>query len=433
MFRAAVPRLHTSLSCAAPLTREQLNKLPNGLIVASAEQLPRPPRTEQSHLVLMYRAGTRYETNRQTGLVPLIKGLMYYGPTKIGSKHSQIPDGVLISPFCTPDYLGVRLSAPRCHTNLILEVLGNIVAFKDCDLDVLPYALVEKPRHPSFIAGELARLAAYNYGTLAHPTYSSMSDARDHFSDDDLRKFAASHMVADNAILFGANVNHEELMEFGEERVPVNAEPAPRATDSSYVGGERSIKQKKADQTYVSIGGDGAKIGDVSALAVQAVLMASLGSCVVRHNVPVERMGAFADLGKHGASIVVGCNAHSFEGEGLIHVDIGAPSSSINNLVKDVARVFKTLKVNDIEDAKQLAKSKILTSISLLPPSAVIYQLTRQIFTGVTTVSLLAEIDNVTASQVNAAAARVASNFTIASYGNVDNVPSRDQLLDELK
>ncbi|GMR50255.1 hypothetical protein PMAYCL1PPCAC_20450, partial [Pristionchus mayeri] len=192
-------------SLCDPWVQERLTRLRSGLLVASAKGFP----PDRSHLVLSYRAGTRYETSNQRGLVRLIRGIMD-NPKKIGRNPIRLPPGSEIASFLTPDILGVALTVPRHRSNQALEYLDRFTALKDCDLDLSVLPKDGLSPGPSTFATEYVRRAAYGNGTLANPIEFKLPESRLKYTDDDVRHFAATHMVANNAALVGVNVKHDE-------------------------------------------------------------------------------------------------------------------------------------------------------------------------------------------------------------------------------
>ncbi|GMR49971.1 hypothetical protein PMAYCL1PPCAC_20166, partial [Pristionchus mayeri] len=80
------------------------------------------------------------------------------------------------------------------------------------------------------------------------------------------------------------------------------------------------------------------------------------------------------------------------------------------------------------ETSEQIGLVTLANSNAELTPVDAAYERTRQIFAGRGYYAVTAAINHVTASQVEEAAARFASNLSIAAYGNIASVPRRDQL-----
>ncbi|GMR50248.1 hypothetical protein PMAYCL1PPCAC_20443, partial [Pristionchus mayeri] len=151
----AIRRVHE-----IPLVQEQSTKLPSGLIVASAEHRHQ---ADKAHLILMYRAGTRYETVNEIGLVRLIMAIISYNQRKMLSNPRRFPAELDMTFSVTPDYLGVILTVPRRKSHLALEYASHLAALKDCNLDVFPQQgdLDGPVPPPNLLAAEFVRKAAY--------------------------------------------------------------------------------------------------------------------------------------------------------------------------------------------------------------------------------------------------------------------------------
>ncbi|GMR29877.1 hypothetical protein PMAYCL1PPCAC_00072, partial [Pristionchus mayeri] len=427
LSRQAVRSAHSAARAAAPLAKapEQSTKLSSGLTVASAEH-----NGPISHLVLAFRAGSRYESGQQAGLVHHIRNMLgtdskQYGTVQLIWSAANV--GSEIHSFSTPDYLGVRFSVPRDSSQLALSILGHVAAdpaFKEWQLeDVLPTLQHDLSYlRPADILFEHIRRAAFRNGPLSHPLYAS-DYTIGKYSGDELRRYAAARLVAGQAVLYGANIEHERLRAYGEVHAPVSGESGSSAAASPYKGGEWR-REGPGSLAHVLIAGQGAAAGDAAGLAAQAVLVASLGSGSVL-KFGTNGKGALAGISKQGNAAVSAFEA-AYEGEGLVGAYVLASSSRVAEAVKGVARTLKTYVADDLEAAKKRAKMDLLRKSAHSADAATSRSM--EILAGLKEGAVLAAIDNVSASAVESAAKKAASNLSIASYGSIANVPYRDQL-----
>ncbi|GMT05495.1 hypothetical protein PENTCL1PPCAC_27669, partial [Pristionchus entomophagus] len=429
LSRQAVRSAHAAARSAAPATKapEQSTKLPSGLTVASVEN-----NGPVAHLVLAFRAGSRYENGQQAGLVHHIRNMVGSDSKQYGGVQlvwSAAAAGSEIHSFSTPDYLGVRLSVPRDSSTLALSVLGHIAAdpaFKEWELeDVLPTLKHDLTYlRTSDLVFEDIRRAAFRNGSLSHPLYAS-DFTIGKYSGDELRRFASSRLVAGQAVLYGANIEHERLRGYGDVHAPLKAESGSSAAASPYKGGEWR-REGPGSLAHVVIAGQGAAAGDAAGLAAQAVLVASLGAGnALKFGAPAAGRGTLAGFSKQG-DVGVSAFEQTFEGEGLVGAYVLASSSRVAEAVKGVARALKTFAADDLEAAKKRAKMDILRKAAHSADAATSRSM--EILAGLKEGAVLAAIDNVTGSQVESAAKKASSNLSIASYGAIANVPYRDQL-----
>ncbi|GMR50242.1 hypothetical protein PMAYCL1PPCAC_20437, partial [Pristionchus mayeri] len=411
----------------SPLVQEQLTKLPSGLIVASSMH---NELHNNVYLALTYRAGARYESgSKQKGLAFLVSKILSINAKGIGSESGQ-PGSKFVgmAPQITPDFLTMRVTVPRKKSMLALEYLGRIATLKDWELNELIKEVADGggAPPPARLIVEYVRRAAYGNGPLANTLREKISLLR--HTDEDVRNFAATHMVASNAVLYAINFDHDELCKFGEEYIPTSKVPTPRAPPSPYVGGEVEHK-KQFESVYVCIAGAGAALEDVQACATQAVLMAWLGKQVARPDKNVLNQGRLVGVAKwFNTPSSVTCSAMYFEGEGLIQFNIEATPSCVRSMARDVVNILKNFKVDDFEISKNRAKHNILRAEDSRQARFAAVERTIQIFTGVEKDAVLKAIDNVTASQLEAAVERILSNISIGCIGNIDNVPYREEI-----
>ncbi|GMR49943.1 hypothetical protein PMAYCL1PPCAC_20138, partial [Pristionchus mayeri] len=193
--RVAVRRVHTIGHSAPVQIKEQLAKLPSGLIVASAEHLRRPPRSDQAHLMLTYRAGTRYETREQQGLVCLIKGIIYAGWKNTDNElnHATAASESYFSTFLTTDYFGIRISVPRHLAQPAFKLLGSFGSFKDWNnLPMLSTNDSQRPPVYPLPVDGVRSVAFGNSVSLSHSTRSKVYTARMKYTDALIRHFAST-------------------------------------------------------------------------------------------------------------------------------------------------------------------------------------------------------------------------------------------------
>ncbi|GMR50241.1 hypothetical protein PMAYCL1PPCAC_20436, partial [Pristionchus mayeri] len=278
---------------------------------------------------------------------------------------------------------------------------------------------------PHLLAAEFVRKAAYGSRSAILQIFFYFIISQ--ILDEDVRHFAATHMVASNTVLYGVNFELDELCAFGKAHVPASEEPAPRATASPYVGGEFR-REARIEEAYVYVGGEGAALDDVPANAVQVVLMAWLGSCVWAPGRAAIGKGTLEGIAKQHSPSTVNCAAIQFEGEGLIQFYVEAPPSRVRDVVQDVVNLLKNFKIDNLEDSKQRAKETLIRADATRHPIGTAVIRSKEILAGVEKNAVIEAIDNVTTSQLEAAVRRILSNITIASLGNSDNIPSRSEI-----
>ncbi|GMR49972.1 hypothetical protein PMAYCL1PPCAC_20167, partial [Pristionchus mayeri] len=118
------------------------------------------------------------------------------------------------------------------------------------------------------------------------------------------------------------------------------------------------------------------------------------------------------------------------EGVGIVHVSVVTSPLSVENVVKGVVYVLKNFKLDELKESKRRTKHHLLKLVERPARKSAVAR-SMEILTGMEQGSVLAALENVSESQVEEAAARFASNLSIAAYGNIENVPHREDIMDE--
>ncbi|KAK6031383.1 peptidase M16 inactive domain protein [Ostertagia ostertagi] len=431
-------------SRAATSKAEQITKLPSGLTVASIDN-----QGPISQLVLMFRAGSRFEGPNQHGLV-------HYLRDSVGTDSANYPglsliwssavSGGRVSAFSTRDVYGVSLALPRDESSVGISILGHIAqpAFKPWEIEdvsgtsdsVSPHQFVMERsteiliqqtlpalktdnayKHPYNVAYEDLHRAAYRNGPLARSVYAPKTSIGK-ISHKALADFAVSakHLTTGQAVLYGMNIEHERMVLYGDSHAPIANGQKVDAVASPYKGGEWR-RPAGGPMAHVLLAGAGAPLSDAKAMATQAVLLASLGrSAAVQFSGSAGNAAVLrAVAGTCGASAFQA----AYEDTGLVGVYIVADGAHVAKAVTSAASAIKSYKCSDLEAAKRRATNDLLRATAHSHPTSI--ERATQILAGLTAEGAIVEaIQQVTASDVEAAAKKLSSKFSLSSYGNID-------------
>ncbi|CAL2051584.1 unnamed protein product [Caenorhabditis brenneri] len=181
--------------------------------------------------------------------------------------------------------------------------------------------------------------------------------------------------------------------------------------------------RRDADSKYahVIVAGEGAAGNNAKALAAQAVLLTALGnSSPVKFSSATN--GAIGKAaGAHGSASAFQA-VHS--DSGLVGAYIVVEGAHANQAVSNVVGAFKSLKIADIEAVKKQAYNNALRAAAHSDNYAI--ERTSQLFQSQD--KYIELIPGVTTSEVEAAAKKLASKLSVASYGNISEVPYVDSL-----
>ncbi|CAD6197077.1 unnamed protein product [Caenorhabditis auriculariae] len=363
-----------------------------------------------SHLVLAFRAGSRYE-NAQ-----IRRGLSLVWSS--GSSGSKVWS------FASRDVFGVSLSVPRDQAPLALSILGHVTAqpaFKPWELqDVVPTLHADRDyRNPIDIAIEDAHRAAFRTGSLANSLYAARHDIGN-IKSSALVDFAAKQFVTGNGVLVGVNVDAEQLEYYGSSNAPINHGPAASFVPSPYVGGDWRRSAASSNTTSVVFAGLGAGSADFDRLAVQAVLLESLNR-------------ACRSLQKNSSGVTFSAQPVQFvyEGAGLVGIQMTASGNGhkdvVGDLVSKTISTVKNAKFDKIEELRRAVANNIKSKEECSQTTAV-KTAVDVLSSSADSEALPRAISKVRAEDVKAALAGWLKKPSLSAYGSIANVPYVDQI-----
>ncbi|CAP27516.1 Protein CBR-UCR-2.2 [Caenorhabditis briggsae] len=469
----------TSSTSSKPV--EKVTKLGNGLTVATVDS--KKPITQ---LVLAFRAGSRYETPAQAGLSHTLRNFVgrdskdHFGSAIVWSASTY---GGVVKSFTSRDLFGVSLTVPRDSTSYALHVLAQAAAvpgFKPWEIeDVLPTMRADNGFRTAYdLVVDQIHKAAYRHFNI-FSLYFAMRDCfqkwrtrklglRSMLKDwsylhelvdcfrceffyifsgcsteceqnSENTKTTDKHLVNGNAVLFATNASHDDLALFGENHSPIRNGSAVSPSSSAYKGGE---VRRDADSKYahVIVAGEGAAGNNAKALATQAVLLTALGnSSPVKFS--TSATGVIGKAAGENGSASAYQAVHS--DSGLAGAYIVADGAHIGQVVSNVVGALKSFKVADIE-SEHLQKTTYRISFNRSRPNAVKKQAynnalrasahsdnfaierTSQLFQSQD--NFIELISSVSTDDVDAAAKKLTNKLSVASYGNINEVPYVDTL-----
>ncbi|VDK62766.1 unnamed protein product [Onchocerca ochengi] len=380
---------------------EKISRLPNGLTVASVD-LGGPI----AQLVVAYRAGTRYEMPDEAGLVHQIRNCIggdsqrYYGAQLLWQCGSA---GANVNAMMTRDLLAVQMSVIRDRAAVGLSLLGELAqpAFKPWD--------VEDFRETVMI--DRSYLKAYD-------------KLMEHLHD-------ASQMVTGNAVLVGVNIPHDQILDYAGTQFTLPEGNSISPKPSPYYGGEKRNKNL-IKEAHVAIAGRGASLKNLKNLAVQAILSAAIGqSAAAKYVIGQGTVTKAVYKASSGYPFGISAISEVYADEGLVGVYIVSEADHIGPLCDAAIKALKSFTIDDsaFQAAKNIATMNVLNRAESAENMA-LDRAAQILATGeARTVSdLLLEIASIGMDDITKAADQMKSKLTLASYGNIYQVPYLDQL-----
>ncbi|KAF1753048.1 hypothetical protein GCK72_019604 [Caenorhabditis remanei] len=404
-------------------------KLKNGLTVVAQDN-----NGAVSQLILAFRAGARYQSVTQQGLVHHIRNFVgrdaqsYPGLQLVWSSAAS---GAQMNSFASRDIFGVQISVARDDAAYALSILGHVAskpAFKPWETeDVLPTIRADlSQKTPYSRVFEDLHRAAFRNDSLSYSLLSSKNQIGA-FKSDEMSKFAAKHFVSGNGVLVGINVDHNILKNYAEESGTISEGSIVMNHMAPFRGGDYR-RFARGDNVHIVIAGAGAPINDVKQRAVQSVFLAHVGrsSPLKFATLPGTQSGlGLANLpgGVTGSSFQA-----AYDGSGLAGVYLISPAANSDAAVRAAVGALRKPKVQDIEGCKRRAIAEILFSSENSVLSAYEHA-TNALYKGPDSSNdLISEIQKVDVKDVEKFADGAFQRLAISAYGNYFRIPYSDEI-----
>ncbi|KAI6192286.1 Cytochrome b-c1 complex subunit 2, mitochondrial [Aphelenchoides bicaudatus] len=418
---------------SAPLTsqiEEKFSRLSNGITVASVDL-----HGAVSSLVLAYRAGSRYLQPDESGLVHHLrnnfgKDSEKYLGVKLLWQLGSI--GGNLNSYATKDLVAVHTNVIRDRSVIAISLLGEFSRPAFCPWDVEDAAenVVKdlKFQEPYDAVLELLHKAAYRNGSLANPILAQSYEA-DHACHKKLSKYSNSRLLTSEAVLFGVNVNHDDLVNYASQQSVIGEGKAQGATASPYKGGDARLAGPSSI-AHVLIGGEGAAVSDSKAVATQAVLAALIGSqpgLKFTNSVSSSVVGAAVRKASNHRPVGVAAVNVSHSDSGLVGVYYAEPT--VRAAFDGLKQVAGGVEKDVFEAAQKSAQLETLLRFEQTNDLA-LEQARQSLLKGelLLPTEFAKQIGQVTVEDVKKAAQKIVSKPSIAAYGRINQVPYVDQL-----
>lgn len=425
----------------------KIKTLSNGVRIAS-EQLPTPA----ASIGLFINSGSIYETSRSAGASHLLERMAFKSTTN--RTHFRIVRevdaiGGNTSASASRECMIYTFDALKTYVPQMVELLVDCVrnpAFLDWEvndeLQKVKAELEEVSNNPERLILEAVHSAGYS-GALAKPLLAPKSSV-DTLDSSILEEFVTKNYTGNRMVLAASGVEHEELLQIAEPLLSDLPEgPQLKEPESVYVGGDfRRVADSPSAHFALAfeVPGGWNNEKDSVTLTVMQMLMGGGGSFsaggpgkgmhsrlylrVLNEYQQIESFSAFNSIFNNtGFFGIYGSTSSDFVSKAI---DIAAEELiSLPSLASEgaVSRLM-------IKRAQQATKSAVL--MNLESRMIVAEDIGRQILTfgeRKSVHSFLKMVDEVTLQDITDMAEKIISSpLTMASYGDVMNIPSYESV-----
>ncbi|KAE9621392.1 hypothetical protein Lal_00032090 [Lupinus albus] len=450
---SSLPHLDTPLggvSLPDPLpdhvepSKTKITTLSNGLKIAS-ETSPNPA----ASIGLYLDSGSIYETPLSSGASHLLERMAFKSTTN--RSHFRIVReveaiGGNIGASASREQMGYTFDALKTYVPQMVELLVDCVrnpAFLDWEVNEelrkVKAELGELSNNPQGLLLEAIHSAGYS-GSLAYPLLAPEA-ALNRLDGPSLEEFVAEHYTAPRMVLAASGVDHEELLSVAEPLLSdLPNVPRPEEPKSNYVGGDFR-RHGESGGAHVAIAfevpGGWQREKDAIVLTVLQMLMGGGGSFsaggpgkgmhsrlylrVLNEYQQIQSFSAFNSI---------------FNNTGLFGIYASTSSDFVSKAVdiaaKELIAIASPGQVSQVQldRAKKSTKSAVLMNLESRMIAS--EDIGRQILTygeRKPVELFLKAVDEITLNDITKISQKIISSpLTMASYGDVLNVPSYESV-----
>lgn len=426
MLRAAAARGFAAQAQAAACSRGsaevQCTNLPNKLTVASAESGAAVARVS-----IVYRAGSRTETADNLGASHVLRvaaGLSTKTATNFGITRNLQQVGASLTAVSDRELITytVAVTKDELETGLkYLEAAATGQVFKPWELaDLTAMVKADIARVPAQVeAVESLHKAAFHSG-LGNSVFCPSYNAGKH-SSETMQHFVAAHCSTNGAAVAGVGVDHQLLVGFAQS---LNLESGGSGESKADRFNSSEVRHERGgNRAAVAIATHGAGWGNLKECLAHIVLQAAAGSG------PVTKRGANNGVLTKQIGDSVACSAlcPTYSDNGLFGFVVVGDAKEVGRAVEAGVKGLRSLNVSDADVARGKATTYAWIAEYLENHCTLAFDLGEQAaLLGKVhkKEEILAAIDSVSTSDVQAAARKVASGkLAVGAVGNLSSVP----------
>ncbi|XP_055623961.1 cytochrome b-c1 complex subunit 2, mitochondrial [Toxorhynchites rutilus septentrionalis] len=425
MLRAAAARGFAAQAQAAAASRSsadvQCTNLPNKLAVASTE-----PNAAVARVSIVYRAGSRNETADNLGASHVLRtsaGLTTKSATRFGIMRNLQQVGGSLTATGDRELITYTVTVTKDHLETGLKYLESAATqqvFKPWELsDLNTMIRGDIARVPAEVkAVEALHQAAFHSG-LGNSVYCPKYNVGKH-SSETMQHFFANNCTTNRTAVAGVGVDHQLLVGFAQS---LHLESGGGAENKSSFNSSEVRHERGGNRASVAVAVHGVGWNNLKDCLAFIVLQSACGMG------PVTKRGAnngalTKQLGEKVASSAL---CPTYTDDGLFGFIVTGKAKKVGKAVEDGVKALRSLNVSDADVARGKAVTLAWVLDYLENHSTLAFDLGEQaalLGQIYKKGELAAAVNSVTASDVQAAARKVASGkLAIGAVGNLSSVP----------
>jgi predicted Zn-dependent peptidase len=357
--------------------------LKNGLRVIMAPMKG----TETATVLVLVKAGSRYEKEKENGLAHFMEHMFGKGtkkrPTVLDVTKKLDEIGANYNQFTSKEFTGYYAKTAKEHLKLTIDIISDMLInskFSAKEIEKEKGVIVEEINMykdmPMYLIGDLFEKLLYPSNSLGRTILGAKENVMSFQRKDFLDFFDSHYYSANSAVIIAGNFSEKKAVKLAEKyflKMKKNENPLqfpPASSTGQAFEKGRSIKEqkrpqvllkyKKTDQSHLHLGFRGYNIfhPDKYALGILAVILGGYFSSRIVHSL----------RGKQGLAYYVETETENYTDAGYLVTRAGVPNDKVEKAIKIILKEYKKIisgKIpeTEIQRAKKHIKGKTIIAL----------------------------------------------------------------------
>ena len=335
--------------------------------------------TETTAVLVLVKAGSRYEKEKENGLAHFMEHIFGKGtkkrPTALDVTKKLDEIGANYNQFTSKEFTGYYAKAAKEHLELTIDIISDMLInskFSAKEIEKEKGVIVEEINMyedaPMYLIGDLFEKILYPSNSLGRTILGTKENVIS-FQRKDFLNFFNSHYHSENsAVIIAGNFSEKKAIKLAKKYFLGMKKRGKSLSISLCKGGEIEeqkhpqvlLKYKKTDQSHLHLGFRGYNIFHPNkyVLNILAVILGGYFSSRIVHSL----------RGKHGLAYYVETETEYYTDAGYLVTRAGVPNDKVEKAIKIILKEYKKIisgKIpeTEIQRAKKHIKGKTIIAL----------------------------------------------------------------------
>ncbi len=333
--------------------------------------------TETATVLVLIKAGSRYEKEKENGLAHFIEHMFTKGtkkrPTALDVTKKLDEIGANYNQFISKEFTGYYAKAAKEHLELTINIISDMLInskFSAKEIEKEKGVIVEEINMyedmPMYLIGDLFEKLLYPSNSLGRTILGTKENVMNFQRKDFLNFFNSHYYGVNSAVIIAGNFSEKKIIKLAEKYF-LGMKKNVRNDDKKNFQSKKIqkypqvlLKYKKTDQSHLHLGFRGYNIfhPDKYVLNILAVILGGYFSSRIVHSLRE----------KQGLAYYVETEAEYYTDTGYLVTRAGVPNDKVEKAIKIILKEYKKIisgKISEteIQRAKKHIKGKTIIAL----------------------------------------------------------------------